>query len=62
MRTSLVSLLAVMVLGLLSQPILAQKTVSVTVRADSEAPGYEGHRAMDGNPSTLWHTVWGGSE
>jgi hypothetical protein len=34
------------------------KTVMVTVRPNSEAPGYEGYRAMDGNPDTLWHTDW----
>ena len=28
------------------------KTVKVTVRVDSEEPGYEGFRAMDGNPQT----------
>jgi len=30
------------------------KTVMVTVRPTSEAPGYEGYRALDGNPDTLW--------
>lgn len=34
------------------------KTVEVTVRANSEAPGYEAYRALDGNPKTLWHTDW----
>ena len=34
------------------------KTVLVTVRPNSEASGYEGYRAMDGNPNTLWHTDW----
>ena len=29
------------------------------VRTNSEAPGYEGRRAMDGNPDTLWHTEFG---
>ena len=62
MRTLLVSLFAVMAFGLLGQPTLAQKTVSVTVSTDSEAPGYEGHLAMDGNQATMWHTVWGASE
>ncbi len=32
------------------------KIVMVTVRADSEAPGYEAARAMDGNPVSMWHT------
>jgi len=33
-------------------------TVSVDVWVDSENPGYEGFRAMDGNPRTMWHTDW----
>jgi len=28
---------------------------------DSEAPGYEGRNAIDGDPSTIWHTPWEGS-
>ncbi len=34
----------------------ADKIVTVQVRVDSEASGYEGFRAMDGNPETMWHT------
>ena len=34
------------------------KTVKVRVHVDSEAPGYEGYRALDGNPDTMWHTRW----
>jgi len=34
------------------------KTVKVEVRVDSENSGYEGYRAMDGNPATMWHTDW----
>lgn len=34
------------------------KTVMVTVYPNSEASGYEGYRALDGNPNTLWHTDW----
>ncbi len=34
------------------------KTVMVMVRPNSEASGYEGYRAMDGNPKTMWHTDW----
>jgi hypothetical protein len=34
------------------------KTVTVTVCPNSEASGYEGYRAMDGNPNTMWHTDW----
>jgi len=34
------------------------KTVRVEVRVDSENPGYEGFRAMDGDPKSMWHTDW----
>jgi beta-galactosidase len=30
------------------------------VKADSEAPGYEAVRAIDGDPTTIWHTPWEG--
>ena len=40
----------------------AAKTVSVKVRVDSEAPGYEGYKAMDGNASSMWHTRWEAGE
>jgi len=36
--------------------LAAPKSVTVKVRVDSEAPGYEGFRAMDGNPQSMWHT------
>jgi len=36
--------------------------VAVKVLVDDEASGYEGWRAMDGNPATMWHTSWGGGE
>lgn len=32
--------------------------VWVTVTANSEAPGYEAARAMDGDTSTMWHSNW----
>ncbi len=38
------------------------KTVVVKAAADSEAWGYEAWRAMDGDPATMWHTVWGTGE
>ena len=50
------------VAGLAAVALAAQaaelKTVTVTVRPNSEASGYEGYRAMDGNPKTMWHTDW----
>ncbi len=32
------------------------KTVIVKVRVDSQSPGYEGYKALDGDPATMWHT------
>ena len=34
------------------------KTVDVAVGANSEAPGYEAYRALDGDPNSMWHTDW----
>ncbi len=34
------------------------KIVKVKIKVDSQSPGYEGYRAMDGNPATMWHTDW----
>lgn len=34
----------------------APKPVTVVVRVDSENPGFEGYRALDGNGRTMWHT------
>ena len=42
--------------GLVAAASGAEKAVTVKVRVDSESPGYEGYRAMDGNPETMWHT------
>ncbi|MBE0534229.1 MAG: discoidin domain-containing protein [Phycisphaerae bacterium] len=38
------------------------KMVTVKTAADSEAPGYESHRAMDGDLQTMWHTWFGAGE
>ena len=35
------------------------KVVTVNVRVDSQAGGYDGARALDGNPQTMWHTEFG---
>ena len=40
----------------------AVTTVTVGVRADSDAPSYEPYRAMDGDAATMWHTKWGPGE
>ncbi len=36
--------------------------VKVKTTADSQAPGYEAYKAMDGNPNTIWHTPFGAAE
>ncbi|MBN2475824.1 MAG: discoidin domain-containing protein [Pirellulales bacterium] len=43
---------------LCGQAFGAPETVQVRVRVDSEAPGYEGYKALDGDPATMWHTRW----
>jgi pectate lyase len=35
-----------------------ERVVEVKVRADSEHPGNEAFRAMDGNPGSIWHSQW----
>jgi len=40
----------------------ATRVVTVKTTADSEAPGYESYRAMDGDPATMWHTFFGGGD
>ena len=61
-RGSLVVIIA-FVLFLSGEAVLAEsKVVYVTVRVDSEAEGYEGARAMDGDPRSLWHTKWSDGE
>ncbi len=48
--------LALTLLGLSAVASGADRVVTVKVEVDSESPGYEGFRAMDGNPETMWHT------
>jgi hypothetical protein len=38
------------------------KTVTVKVHVDSQNAGYDGARALDGNPNTMWHTAFGSVE
>ena len=42
--------------GLVAAAPGADEVVTVKVHVDSHYQGYEGHRAMDGNPETMWHT------
>ena len=32
--------------------------VLVTVSSNSQAPGYEAWKALDGNERTMWHSNW----
>jgi len=48
-----------LVRSLLRKPSLLSKAKVIDV--DSEAVGYEGGNAIDGNPTTIWHTEWEGS-
>ena len=57
-----------LLIGLIALPALNSPAVGnvelvrVKTTADSEAPGYESYKAMDGNPRTMWHTPWGAGE
>jgi len=51
-------LAAIALMGLSSAALAAERVVHVKVRADSEHPGMEAFRAMDGNPGSIWHSVW----
>lgn len=42
--------------SLAAAALAADKAVTVQIRVDSESTGYEGFRAVDGNPETMWHT------
>jgi hypothetical protein len=50
------SITAQTIQGLFKKPTLLSK--ARVIMADSEAQGYEGHKAIDGNPNTIWHTPW----
>ena len=57
-----VSVLATIVLlGLSGAALAEERVVHVAVRADSEHPGMEAFKAMDGHPGTFWHSVWRGA-
>jgi len=45
--------------SLFKKPPLLSKAKVINV--DSEAVGYEGGNAIDGNPGTIWHTEWEGN-
>ncbi len=43
------------------KPLFQRPEIEV-VHVDSEARGYEGTNAADGDPATLWHTPWEGDK
>jgi len=57
-------LLSVLVLALFtgSTAIAKARIVKIKTAADSEKAGYESFRAMDGDPSTMWHTFFGAGD
>jgi hypothetical protein len=46
--------------GLLADPPALTALGAKILRTDSQAPGYEAYRAIDGDPATFWHTAWEG--
>jgi endo-alpha-N-acetylgalactosaminidase len=40
------------------KPPRIKKLGGKVLRVDSQAAGYEGHRAIDGDPASLWHSAW----
>ncbi|MHC4627995.1 MAG: discoidin domain-containing protein [Planctomycetota bacterium] len=44
--------------GLFAEPSVMQSKGARVTRVDSNAPGFEGHNAIDGDPATIWHTAW----
>lgn len=40
----------------------APRTITVSVTADVAAKGYAAANALDGDPTTMWHTPWGAAE
>jgi len=51
-------LTAIVLFGLSSAAFAEDRVVHVLVRADSEHPGNEVFRAMDGNRGSMWHSGW----
>lgn len=62
MKRHLILFMMVTFAPLAASPLAADKIVQVKIQATSEASGYEAYRAMDGDPRTLWHSEWAGSQ
>ncbi|TKJ38642.1 MAG: hypothetical protein CEE38_02765 [Planctomycetes bacterium B3_Pla] len=58
--TLLLAFLTVIMLH--AQAVGKTEVVAVKTATDSEAPGYESYKAMDGDPRTIWHTPFGAGE
>ena len=56
------TLIILFILAAGSVALAKPKIVKVKVSSDSAAGGYEAWRAMDGNPQTMWHSIWGGGQ
>jgi len=48
--------------GLFQKPSAMQSLQAKVVFTDSQEPGYEGGKAIDGDPATMWHTAWTGDK
>ncbi|MHC5054442.1 MAG: HzsA-related protein [Planctomycetota bacterium] len=59
---ALAILAAVTALAAVRADAAKPRVVKVRVGADSEARGYEVTKAFDGNPASMWHTIWGAGE
>jgi len=57
-------LLSALILALFAgSTVMAKaKIVKIKTAADSESAGYESFKAMDGDPSTMWHTFFGAGD
>jgi hypothetical protein len=45
--------------NLLQKPPALKSLGAKVIKVDSQADGYEGYQAIDGNADTIWHTPWG---
>jgi len=53
-----VEIAASAVQALFKEPSTMEVLGARVVGVDSAAAGYEGHKAIDGDPATIWHTAW----
>jgi len=62
-KSRLIFLLAlVAALFFVSAVSAKDRIVKIKTGSDSEKAGYESYRAMDGDPSTMWHTLFGAGD